>query len=99
MGHADFRRDGRIFATLGTPGPDWAMVKLPPEQQAVLLAAEPLVFTPAAGAWGRKGSTLLRLANADRASAESALHMAWQNLDTQVERRRFIKAAAPKRKR
>ena len=36
MGHPDFRVGGRIFATLGHPDEDWAMVKLTPEQQEAL---------------------------------------------------------------
>ena len=30
MNHPDFRVGGRIFATLGYPGPDWAAVALTP---------------------------------------------------------------------
>ena len=80
MGHADFRLGGKIFATLGYPDADWGMVKLQPEQQQMLLDCEPEVFKPANGAWGRRGSTLVRLAALDRATAESALRMAWENL-------------------
>ena len=29
-GHADFRAGGKVFATLGYPGKEWAMVKLTP---------------------------------------------------------------------
>jgi hypothetical protein len=77
-GHADFRRSGRIFATLGYPDAGWAMVKLRPEQQAMLVAAEPGIFRPAKGAWGAKGSTLVRLEALDAPTAESALGMAWE---------------------
>ena len=31
MHHPDFRVRGKIFATLGYPHDNWAMVKLPPE--------------------------------------------------------------------
>ena len=37
------------------------MVALLPEQQEMAIEAEPDAFRPAAGAWGRKGSTLVRL--------------------------------------
>lgn len=87
-GHPDFRRDNRIFATLGSPDESWAMVKLDPEQQAVLVAAEPAIFTPAKGAWGRRGSTLVRLAPLDETTARSALGMAWDNLGPRPAKRR-----------
>jgi len=51
QGHADFRVDKRIFATLGYPDQDWGMVKLTSEQQSVLVEAEP-VRCPADGARG-----------------------------------------------
>ena len=37
------------------------MVKLTPEQQAEVLRAAPEMFRPAAGAWGRSGSTVVLL--------------------------------------
>ena len=33
MGHSDFRVGGKIFASLGYPDAEWAMVKLTPEMQ------------------------------------------------------------------
>ena len=55
MGHPDFRVRNKIFATLGSPDGGWGTVKLTPEQQGVLVEAEPAAFKPAAGAWGRRG--------------------------------------------
>ena len=78
MGHSDFRVGGKIFASLGYPDLDWAMVKLPPEMQEMYVAAEPEIFTPVNGAWGRKGSTNVRLAAATKARVEGALRMAWE---------------------
>jgi hypothetical protein len=78
MDHPDFRVRGKIFASLGPEG-DWAMVKLTPDQQASLVRAEPRVYEPFAGAWGRRGSTKVRLAAAKRASVERALIAAWRN--------------------
>ena len=80
MGHADFRVGKRIFATLGYPDKGWAMVKLTPEQQRMLVESEPELFTPVSGGWGRSGSTQVRLAAADRAALESAITMAWKNV-------------------
>ena len=41
-------------------GPARGMVVLLPEQQELAMEAEPEAFKPAAGAWGRGGSTLVR---------------------------------------
>ena len=79
MGHPDFRVRNKIFASLATPDGDWGTVKLTPEQQDVLLAAEPATFKPAAGAWGRRGSTLVSLAAVNAATLGSALGLAWRN--------------------
>ena len=75
MGHPDFRVAGRIFATLW-PVEGWGVVMLDPEQQAMLCTAEPAVFTPVPGGWGRGGSTRLLLDAADEKTALSALSMA-----------------------
>ncbi len=76
MGHADFRANGRIFASLGVPDEAYGMVKLPPDEQAMRLEAAPEVFSPAPGAWGREGSTRVRLDAADAAAVEGALSCA-----------------------
>ncbi|HUJ45962.1 MAG TPA: MmcQ/YjbR family DNA-binding protein [Rhizomicrobium sp.] len=80
MGHADFRVNGKVFATLGWPDKMFAMVKLPLELQDALLRAAPEAFEPASGAWGRQGSTLVRLARADETSLRDAIRSAWQNV-------------------
>src|ERR1700704_2571404 len=80
QGHADFRVGNRIFATLGYPDKDWGMVKLIPEQQSVLVEAEPDIFRPVPGGWGRQGSTNVRLALADQKTLKSALTLAWNNV-------------------
>jgi hypothetical protein len=54
MGHPDFRVGGKIFATLW-PDEGRAVVKLSPEMQAVMVEAEPDVFEPVPGSWGRRG--------------------------------------------
>ena len=80
QGKADFRVKKRIFATLGYPDQDWGMVKLTPEQQAVLVEAEPDIFRPVPGGWGKGGATNVRLAKADATTLKSALTMAWRNI-------------------
>ncbi|WP_129791203.1 MmcQ/YjbR family DNA-binding protein [Sphingosinicella sp. CPCC 101087] len=78
MGHPDFRVGGRIFAALGSPDPAWGMVQLLPEQQALAIDADP-AFRPAAGAWGRKGSTLVKLHAVPDEWLERSLRWAWEN--------------------
>lgn len=82
MGHPDFRvRGGGIFASLfDRTGVRWGMVKLPPAEQARLVASHPEVFQPAAGAWGRQGCTLVQLAAADRAAVRRAVVTAWRHV-------------------
>jgi hypothetical protein len=80
QGHTDFRVGNRVFATLGYPDDGWGMVKLTPEQQTMVVGAEPEIFRPVPGGWGKGGSTNVRLAKADRTTLQSALTMAWQNI-------------------
>jgi hypothetical protein len=77
MNHPDFRVKGKIFATLGAPDTEWGMVALTPEEQQNYLDAEPEAFTPAAGAWGRGGSTMVRLKAAKKPLVKKAMQAAW----------------------
>jgi len=83
-GTTDFRAGpgGRIFATMGYPDAAHAMVKLTPDQQRLLLEAEPEIFVPVKGKWGLGGATNVRLKAADVPTMRSALAMAWQNAGT-----------------
>jgi hypothetical protein len=78
-GHPDFRIANKVFASLGVPDKAWGMVKLTPEQQEMLMDAEPGTFKPAAGTWGRRGYTHVLLAAADQKTLTSTLAMAWRN--------------------
>ena len=80
QGHPDFRICGQVFATLGWPDNAWAMVKLPIAEQQKYTAAFPSVFESAPGAWGRRGSTKIRLPAADANVVEQALRTAWRNV-------------------
>jgi hypothetical protein len=80
MGHPDFRVRGKIFATLGYPDKGWGMVKLTPEQQEAFVDAEPEVFAPVKGGWGRRGATIVRLRPAKTRSVRVALAVAWRNV-------------------
>jgi hypothetical protein len=77
MGHPDFRVAGKIFATLAYPDERTGMVKLTPEQQRIYLQVHPNVFTPAQGAWGLGGSTMVNLKDADPEVVREALRAAW----------------------
>jgi hypothetical protein len=80
MDHPDFRVRGKVFATLGYPDIEWGMVKLTPEQQVSFVREHPGVFVPAKGAWGRRGSTTVRLEAADEPTVRHALVLAWRNV-------------------
>ncbi|HEY4272770.1 MAG TPA: MmcQ/YjbR family DNA-binding protein [Candidatus Udaeobacter sp.] len=79
MRHPDFRVGGRIFATLGYPDEDWAMVKLPGDAQKEFVCRFPGVFKSAKGAWGRHGSTNIYLLGAKVGIVRKALTAAWHN--------------------
>ena len=80
MSHPDFRAaNGKIFATLNedeTRG----MASLTPDQQAEFMKRAPEVFVPAAGAWGRGGSTMIELKQAEAEIVGEAVTLAWQRI-------------------
>jgi hypothetical protein len=78
MGHPDFRVGDKIFATLHGAGTGTGAVMLLPEQQELAMEAEPGAFSPASGAWGRGGSTLVSLAEVSDEWLERALEWAWR---------------------
>ena len=78
MDHPDFRVGGKIFATLRYPRRGWGMVALTPDEQMLVVQAEPDVFAPANGAWGRRGATLVDLKAAHKRSVRTALAAAWR---------------------
>jgi hypothetical protein len=78
MEHPDFRVGGKIFATLGYPDEDHGMVILPPEEQKRLVESAPATFAPAKGAWGRSGSTSVRLAAIDPSTLQRVMEIAWR---------------------
>jgi hypothetical protein len=78
MDHPDFRVGGKIFATLGYPDENHGMVILPAEEQARVVRVDPAVFAPAKGAWGRSGSTLVRLDAVDEPTLQRLMEIAWR---------------------
>jgi hypothetical protein len=78
MGHADFRVRNKIFASV--PDDSRFVVKLTPEQQEMMAGAEPAIFSPIKGGWGRQGWTYVSLAAVDEVTLRSALTTAWRNV-------------------
>ena len=105
MNHPDFRAaNGRIFATLNedeTRG----MAGLTPDQQADFMARAPEMFVPAAGAWGRGGSTMIDLKSADPEIVGEAVTLAWQRVSalpaskSKAKKAKTVKARKPAPKR
>ena len=79
MRHPDFRVGGRIFATLGYPGKEWAVVKLTPDEPKRFMQRDPRIFQPVKGAWGRRGNTNVYLPAAKIDIVREALAAAWRN--------------------
>ena len=79
MGHPDFRVNNRIFATLHHDR-EFGMVALTPDQQEQFMRAHPDAFAPESGAWGRAGSTRVRLASVREETLGEAVTLAWQNI-------------------
>ena len=77
---ADFRVGKRVFATLGYPDDAWGTLKLTAHQQSMLVEAEPEIFRPVPGGWGKQGYTNVLLAKTDAKTLKSALGMAWKNV-------------------
>lgn len=84
FGKRDFRVRNKIFASL--PDPKRAVVKLTVEQQEMLVDAEPSIFAPVPGGWGRKGWTSIHLEPADEKTVQSALMTAWRNVAPEKDR-------------
>jgi len=87
MAHPDFRVNGRIFATLHPDGKQ-GMVKVTPDEQADFVREHPTVFTPASGAWGRQGCTMVQLRAVDEETLGEAMTRAWQLAVTAVKVKR-----------
>ena len=78
MDHADFRVGGKIFATLGYPDDEHAVVLLPADEQQRYVETAASAFAAVKGAWGKNGATQMRLAEVETATADAALLIAWR---------------------
>jgi hypothetical protein len=102
LGHPDFRVGKKIFASLGYPDGKSATVMIQPQEQDILVKQYPRAFTPAAGAWGRAGSTSVKLSAAPRRAVALALESAWHRrapAKLLAEFPHATAAAAPRRRR
>ena len=59
----NYRLEGRIFASVGSPDFDSGIVKLTLEQQRGFVDRNDGVFRPASGTLGRSGYTIVRLSS------------------------------------
>ena len=78
MGAADFRVEGRIFATLASEKEGYGNLMLTPEQQGKFVGEAPDLFLPVDGGWGRMGATHVVLAAANEEVLMGALRVAWK---------------------
>ena len=81
MRHPDFRVAGKIFATLGYPDENSAMVKLSTDDQKEFVRTNPKVFTMAKGTWGWQGATTINLPAATIQIVREALTAAWRKAE------------------
>ena len=56
------------------------MVKLTPAQQREFALADPTIFKPVNGAWGRQGATYVHLARAEETTVVEAITAAFRNI-------------------
>jgi hypothetical protein len=61
---------------------------LSPEDQKKLMRAHPSIFAPAKGAWGRKGSTVVRLEAVDAGLLKKAMQLAYRRRAMPVRTRK-----------
>lgn len=96
MRHPDFRFRTKIFATL-SPDNQRGMVKLTWEQQAAFVKLAPKTFSPANGAWGRQGCTMVVLSGARKSLVSAALEAAWELATMAADSRPALKKAPRRR--
>lgn len=77
MNHPDFRVGGKIFATL-SPGEEFGVLLLTPEEQQEFIIMDGNGFSPVPGGWGRKGSTRVHLDETRPKILKQAMAAAWR---------------------
>lgn len=76
-GNPDFRVGGRVLATLWIEE-DRLVLRLTPKAQDAFCEAEPDLFQPLDGSWGRRGWTNLDLPDCEEETLREALLAAWR---------------------
>jgi hypothetical protein len=89
MNHPDFRVRRKFFCHTPLSDHGWGMVKLTPEPQEEFVQAEPDVFKPVNGPWGRGGATNVRLKSAKKPSVQRALTASRCNAASKALARQF----------
>ena len=79
MNHPDFRVRNKIFATIRSVANGEGALKLTPEQQKQFMKENAKAFSPAAGAWGARGWSIVQLSVANREIMTRAMRQAWRN--------------------
>jgi hypothetical protein len=79
MNHPDFRVRNKIFATIYSREGREGALKLTPAQQKEFMTKYPKIFSPAAGAWGRNGYTIVQIPLATKPVVNHAMRCAWRN--------------------
>jgi hypothetical protein len=74
----DFRVRNKIFATL--PDDERMVLRLTPEEQAAVVAADPGTYSPTPGRYGELGWTYVVLASADAGELRELVTEAWRRL-------------------
>ena len=77
LGYPSFRAKGKSFAAIDDSLP---VIRLTRDQQRVVVAAAPEIFSPALDGWGLIGSTVVRLETAQEVAVREALATAWRNI-------------------
>ena len=77
----DFQVGKTIFASVTAERQ--LLLKLQPEQQEMIVHAEPSGFEPVSGGWGKRGWTQMMVEEIDQAGALSAFLIAWTNVTPQ----------------
>ena len=76
-GNPDFRVGGRVLGTLWVEE-ERVVLRLSPEARDAFCEAEPDLFQPLDGAWGRRGWTNLDLYECEEETLREALLAAWR---------------------
>ena len=77
FGKRDFRVGERIFMSLPQAGR--AVLKLTPDQQAMVVETDPGLCAPVPGGWGLKGWTSIYFDSADGERVRDLIGTAWRN--------------------